>query len=528
MKSRKLWVVAIVIFIGVATAGCSGLSSLSGPSVSNVDVQMVDDGGPAIVFNYSVDDYSTVLLEDPDGNVINEGTLEPDNEISGLYMGEPEGGTYKIIIQQGGETALEKEVEFRGPEPTIQNLKTEWDGGSLEEVSITLTNSGDLPLYVSNANYTVNQRNEFQVSVYQWIPSDSTVTVDATPTYGNAIVVSYPGEISAQIDLITSGGIHTKSFSESFEGPQLKILDKKPQWDGNALNSVEITVANTGDLNGYVEALIRKDGEVLAESNGGTFGPGENRSFELTSLGNIYTITSGGQTEFTVVVKTDYDSTSAKISRRVEAGDTSFESLVTNWDSGQLESVSINATNNGDLQDEFTAKLIVNGELIKETDVGLSSGSTKTVKFGAFTSNPLYTVHSGGSYNVSVSISGRDETISDSITFEGPSGDISGVSASFLNNFDEDTHDLVTTNFDVTNAGDTVLVYDSVKISVAGSTRTESYFNMQNIDPGDSRTVYTSFSDEITVQDGQHSMEIRLLRGGKVVVTETVTISTSE
>lgn len=70
LRLASIAVVAIVAT--VALAGCAGIGGGSGQSFSEAQVGVAEDRGPVVAFNYSVNNYATVLLEGPDDNVLNE------------------------------------------------------------------------------------------------------------------------------------------------------------------------------------------------------------------------------------------------------------------------------------------------------------------------------------------------------------------------------------------------------------------------------------------------------------------------
>jgi len=104
-------------------------------------------------------------------------------------------------------------------------------------------------------------------------------------------------------------------------------------------------------------------------------------------------------------------------------------------------------------------------------------------------------------------------------------GDLSAISATFLSNYDTDTSDLSSVDFDVQNTGDIPITYNSVEVSIDGTTQTDTLGFASSLAPGQSTTGYHSYDS--TVSNGNHDMTIRLMNNGKTVLTETTTVSTS-
>ncbi|WP_435099559.1 hypothetical protein [Halarchaeum sp. P4] len=530
MVRRRTLLLAALVGAMILTAGCSGVLD-SGPSVSNAQTQLTEYG-PAIEFNYSVGDYSKVMLQRPDGEVVTEDTIEPNQSSSALLMGDPQPGTYKLIVQQGGETVTTKKVTFSGPNAHVRDVSANWSGSVLHGVSVTVENTGDLPFRVSNG--TVSARDaSINGSVYQWVSANTTETITIGAPY-NALVIEKPGDVRGTVALRTSNGTLTGTFTKSFEGPNLKVVNTTSKWNGDTLTRVTATVRNTGDMGTTASAAVYRGEQSLASAGFGTRVPaGETVRYDISALGYIYQASSGGNVNLSLVVNSSAGFTTTSLSHSVAGADVTLQSVSPDWQGGKLQSLEFTATNKGDVTSDFTATVTVGGEEIGTPTYRIDGGTTTTFSYGnglASGYGPLYTVTSGGEVDVTVSVStpgatGTSEKTA-SATFSDVSGSITNADATFFSQANGDGSELSSLSFNVQNDGNLPITYDSIEIEMGGTTRSSSLYSARSVAGGSSAMETVSFTDGIVVSSGSHEVTIRLKNGGETVITDTVTVST--
>lgn len=515
--------ISLLVFITITSAGCSSLS-LSSQSIRDPRVRVIDSS-PAIIFNYSVDDYATALLEHPNGQVINEARLEPDKNIDGMRMGEPEPGTYKLVIQQGGETVSEREISFSGPDPKIVDVEAQWSKNTVQSISVTIENSGDLPLRVSNATYSARGETVEIGPIFQWIDVNQTRQITLESSFGGSITVNRPGEVRGDVKVETSNKTLSGSFKKTFQGAKLEIADLHQYWEKNTLERVEVEVQNVGDLPTSANTSIRYAGETLAYSGLEDIGVGQLQSFELVSLGYIYRATSGGTVELDLVVDSSAGFESETLSHHVEPANLSLVSVQPNWKDGELVDVSYEVKNQGEIEGSYVAKLVVDGDTWETREYQIDPLSTDSHTFSNLL-GPLGYATEGGNVSISVRIEGPQgsESITKKKHFEGIQGSISDVSTLFIGNYDSDTSDLTSLDLRIQNTGDIQLIFDAVKISMDGVSQTDSFYSEEELAPGESERIYLDY--DLTVSNGQHDMKIEVINNGETLISTTVTVST--
>lgn len=527
MVLPRKYLCLISITVLILLSGCVGLLGQSGPSVSDTQTEVVDDQ-PVMMFNYSVDDYSKVLLQHPNGQVVNEGTLEPNQTVGGMYMPSPSAGTYKLVVQQGGETVVEQDVVFNGAEPVVTSVETDWSGNVLQKATLSVENRGDLPARVSDPSVKVYGSNISGVST-TWVAPNETETISVSPSF-QALTVNRPGDARGTITAQTGNGTISETFQETFAPANLSIENIDANWRGSKLESATISVRNTGDLPTTGNAILRHQGEDLHSSYDRKIPPGETVEFELTGW-TLYRQTSGGTVELDVVINSSDGFTEGTISHTAASADIALESISPHWQNGQLTSVDFTVMNSGDLETDFTTAVEVGGSEVEEQTFSIAGGSTETytVESSDYLSNGLYTVQSGGEVPVTVSVEGDAGTDSrtNTASFEGVDVELSGVDPLFTSEYGSDNKKLSSITFSIRNQGDIPLVYDAVRLSIDGVSQTVSPYSATTIEVGSSTSESLFPDGSLSVSPGSHELTIELRRSGSTVATEGRTVSTT-
>jgi len=521
-------IVLLATVLLVTFAGCGGaLLGESGPSISSTEATVVDDQ-PAIKFDYSVNDYSKALLQTPDGNVVAETTLEPNNTVAGFYLSDPQPGTYKIIIQQGGETVLERTVAFEGAEPKVANVQADWSKNTLQQVSVTVMNAGDLPVRVSNTTASVRGSSTSDASLFgQWIGPQESRSIKVEPY--SSIEITEPGDVQGSVTVQTTAGEVSGEFNRSFEPANLSIIRTSPSWNGGTLNRVYVTVENTGELPAEANAEVHYNGEELGSTSEKTVGAGQTVRYEVTDYNSLFVAESGGTFNFDVVVDSPSGFDETTISRELSPANLNITSVRPRWESGALQKVTFTVENTGEVSTDFSYTLNAGGEQYGTYSGSIAGASSEQFSITSGSFSNLYTVNSAGSVPISVSLSYGDTTVSASTSsnFEGPQASLSGVETTVFSQYDSDKLEFSSVDFDIQNTGSITINYDAVEISIDGFSRTDSVFT-GSLKPGAQTTEYLTFLDSIKLSPGQYDMTIRLLNGNEVVFEETVSVTIEE
>lgn len=528
-RQARLAVLTAGIACLVAIAGCSTLVGSAGASVSDANVSVTDKNGPVMEFNYSVSEYSTVLLEGPDDQIINQKEISPENNHSSIYLGEPRAGEYTLVIQREDETKTTKSVTFDGPDPELTSVKAEWSGNTVESVVVTVENSGDLPLGVTNASYSARGQSVDNVAVNEWVEPDETSTFEVATSFGSSVSIQEPGDVRGSVEVETLNETLTGDFSKSFKGANLTVTNINDVWDGNTLETVEVTVLNDGDLQTRANVTVDGVRNSLGPTWNQSLGAGESRTFELGGLFlNVDTVNTGGRVEFDVLVDSPDGHVTETVTHNIQPADVTLHSMTPVWQNGRLTDVQFSVSNSGDLRTEFTAEIAVNGEEVYDTGYFLEAGASENAELSAGYGNDAFAVVTeGGSYEVTLTMRGDEWNVSKSTTteFEGPSADILSPDSYFIDNYGENTADLSTLDFTIRNTGDVLLSYDTVEVQIDGVTKTEEPI-VTTLTPGESTSI--NMYPDVTVSEGEHEMTVRVIDGGETVAEFTTTVSAGD
>ena len=515
----------------VALSGCGSVPGASSVSVNNMEPTV--EGGQAVVsFEYSVGDYATALFEGPDGRVISETRIEPDHSTASVPIGTLESGEYELLIRQDGDTVTSQELSVDGADPFIRDITSTWTYNELDSVIVELENVGDTPAYIGQVEF------ELEPLDRDYNPSD---TVNGYLDAGEALAANIEPVGGVQIDDsgTTEGTVIaetdseplTEAFSHELAPASLTFMSVEPNWDGTSLVDVTARIRNTGDVPTSAQITAIADGNELDTTPTNQIEPGGAQDFLVQDFGTLYEATSGGEAEVNLAVESPAGSISETVTREIAGADVSIDSVSAEWESGQLEEVTAEIGNSGDIDVEAPLTLSVDGTEIVATPITVPGGTdpTETIIYDATGSyEGGYAITSGGSYEVAVEIEVEDGVVSgsDSKEFDGRDVEFSNIQTTFFSaGYETDDVELASVDFSVRNDGDVVLEYDSVKVEFSGASRSEGLYSTRQISPDSSADEYISLSDEITTSPGEVDLTISLLLGGEEVESTSTTVT---
>lgn len=497
---------------------------MSSASVESMETT-VENGQAALSFEYSIGDYGTALFEGPDDRVIAETRIEPDHTTSSLSVGTLEAGEYELLIRQDGDTVTSETLTVEGPDPLLSNIDSSWTYNELEQVTVEIENVGDVPVYVEEALFEISDLDPSEwVNTYLDAGESRAIGIDG------GIEIDTSGTTGGSVSVTTAAGPVTGEFSHELAPASLKFTSIEPNWDGNTLVDVVVTVRNAGDVPTESQATATADGDELDTTPTEQFDPGQSEELTLRSFGTLYEATSGGEAEIDIVVDSPSGSVSETISRDIDGAEISLDTISTGWESGRLVRVSARVSNSGDLEATPSATVLFeDSEIVDET---LTIPADETITFplidASSTYDDAYGVWSGGQKEVTVELDQGDGTVSETDTkeFDGLETDFSNIGTTFFSaGYDTDDVELSRVNFNVRNSGDVLLTYDSVEIEFGGASRAEDLYSPKTLLPGSSETEYWSPVDNIVVSPGEEDLAILLLRDGDEVARTTTTVT---
>lgn len=182
---------------------------------------------------------------------------------------------------------------------------------------------------------------------------------------------------------------------------------------------------NDGDLPTTANVSVERAGDVLGGADAKQVPVGSTATLEAYGIGYLYQADSGGTATLDVVVNSPTQHVTTELTHEVAGASVSVDSMSPVWENDQLTSVAFTASNGGDVRADVDAEVSVNGEMVSEVPFSIEPGSTNEFEVGdGFGTSALYTPDSGGTYDVTLTLSGNAGTDSAtaSTSFDGPGG----------------------------------------------------------------------------------------------------------
>lgn len=522
MKKQLALVLAVVAVVSLG--GCAGV--LNSASVSDAAVQLSDEKEPYLVFNYSIEEERSAVIETPGGTTIAERRISPTESISALSFPTHQPGTYTLAIRSEGETVTEEKIEFDGPDPEIVSVSPIWSQNALQSIVVEIENRGDLPTPIESASVAARGQGVSLDPAYEWLEPNETTEVNISTSYQSSISITEPGDVRGDVVVETGNSTLNAVFQETFEGPNIQIADVNDIWDANNLESVEIRLENTGDMATEVNSSIRRGGETLEFSGPTLVSAGGYATVEISDFRPMLSIDSPRTVSMEIVADSKYGYQTATAEKEIEPAAVELLSISPNWDGDVLNSVDVKAKNSGDLESEVPATVTANGDEVFEGTVRIEGDSTETGLLAPLLGS-IGTLVGDGNMTVTVTLEGDqgNGTASSTKEFGERDGEIRDIDPTFTSNYGENTSSLSSVSFTVRNTGDLPLRYDDVRFQIDGVTGSDAPYSDEVIEIGGSKSVRSY--PYISVSDGTHELTIQLLNEGNVVVEKTTTVSTA-
>ncbi|VUT27906.1 MAG: hypothetical protein SYNGOMJ08_00461 [Candidatus Syntrophoarchaeum sp. GoM_oil] len=167
MKLKKTLIILVsVAIVSVCFVGCvePPKTEFSLKSWEVID----DNGAPSLIMSFNASNDVWIHVTDPDG-VETDFRKRIENGITGAklclagYKEIPQAGTYTLIVKDKyGDIIFTKEISFIGIDVSITKCTPSWkyykwsDKYTLDSLTISVKNEGDLPAYIDKADVTID------------------------------------------------------------------------------------------------------------------------------------------------------------------------------------------------------------------------------------------------------------------------------------------------------------------------------------------------------------------------------------
>ncbi|ESS10216.1 MAG: hypothetical protein A07HN63_00011 [uncultured archaeon A07HN63] len=275
LKSNRavLGVVVLILIAGCAgpTTGDSTTATddagVTASAVQISDIQISGQTGEAVIsFNRTVSSATLSLVDENRTTIASQSVDNPRNQ---TRLALPDrSGNYSIRLTQNSTVLDSQTVTVAAPTPQV-NVTPTWNGNTLANLSVDVTNDGDLTTDASVSVYRL------QTPIAN--TSSRTVSPGETARFdlgdgGNVYRTNATGEITLRAVVETSASTVEREITTTVRPGEIQIRSLSPKWDEDELQSVEYTLRNAGDTSAT--------GTVTITASDDTITTGTNRSLQ--------------------------------------------------------------------------------------------------------------------------------------------------------------------------------------------------------------------------------------------------------
>ncbi|MEW6222888.1 MAG: hypothetical protein AB1476_06275 [Candidatus Hadarchaeota archaeon] len=174
---KTLYKIAAVVVVAIVAFAVSFIIFRSSFSLRNWYISA--DNTAKLTFLYSTDKTVTAKLLRLDNRVVDNLVLSPSDNMAAFQLApaqmDPPAGVYIMNVEWLGRKIYEKYFEFTGPNlrsdnvPSISWGKDNENKSIIDNMSLTLTNAGDLPAYIRRFRGFIDGPQIWEENVGVWL-----------------------------------------------------------------------------------------------------------------------------------------------------------------------------------------------------------------------------------------------------------------------------------------------------------------------------------------------------------------------
>jgi hypothetical protein len=271
-------------------------SAVSAAQIS--DVRISDQSDEVVVsFNTTVNGV-TLLLFDRNQTTIDSLSVDEPRDETRLVLPN-QSGNYSIRLSQA-ETVLDTQpLSLVGPTPQV-NVTPTWDGNTLTNLSMDVTNDGDF-----NTNLSVSV---YDLQTVVANSSSRTVSSGETTEFelsdGDDVYrTNATGEITLRVVVETAESTVEREIATTVRPGEIQITSLSPDWDEDDLQSVDYTLRNVGNTSATGTVTITASDDTILTGTNHTLQGGLTETFSYDASYNTDT------DETTVNLTVEYNGT---------------------------------------------------------------------------------------------------------------------------------------------------------------------------------------------------------------------------
>ncbi len=275
-----LGVVVLVLLAGCAGSPTGDTNMTTNDSTSAVssaqisDLQISSQSGEAVVsFNRTVSGVTVSLIDENQTTIDSQSVEEPHDQTRLILPSRS--GNYSIRLEQTDTIIDEQPLSVVAPTPQV-NVTSTWDGDTLTNLSVGVTNDGDL-------------RTDASVSVYHLqtvVANSSSRTVSSGETTkfdlsdgGDVYRTNATGEITLRVVVETVESTVEREITTTVRPGEIEVTSLSPNWDEDNLRSVDYTLRNAGSTSATGTVTITASDDTITTGTNHTLPAGLTETF---------------------------------------------------------------------------------------------------------------------------------------------------------------------------------------------------------------------------------------------------------
>jgi hypothetical protein len=277
--------VVLGVVVLVLLAGCAGSptgdnnaatnDSTSADSSAQISgLQVGGQSGEVVVsFNRTVSSV-TILLTDRNQTTIDSQSVEEPRNQTQLALPN-RSGNYTVLLKQTDTVLDSQTLTLATPSPLV-NMTPVWDGNTLTNLSVDITNDGDV-----NTNASV-----FVYHLQEAVANSSSRTVSSGETTsldlgdgGDVYRTNASGEITLRVVVKTTESVVEREIATTVPPGEIEIISLSPDWEENSLESVDYTLSNVDNTSATGRITITASDDTILTGINHTLQGGVNKTF---------------------------------------------------------------------------------------------------------------------------------------------------------------------------------------------------------------------------------------------------------
>ena len=174
------------------------------------------------------------------------------------------------------DTVLDSQtLTLATPSPLV-NMTPVWDGNTLTNLSVDITNDGDV-----NTNASV-----FVYHLQEAVANSSSRTVSSGETTsldlgdgGDVYRTNASGEITLRVVVKTTESVVEREIATTVPPGEIEIISLSPDWEENSLESVDYTLSNVDNTSATGRITITASDDTILTGINHTLQGGVNKTF---------------------------------------------------------------------------------------------------------------------------------------------------------------------------------------------------------------------------------------------------------